>query len=153
MKTEAMIKKIFNTIRTAILCGYAYWKNPENFTNEGFAFTGQIMDAINKTANEKLNFINQVATVHKDTGKEIVKMSIWTGVYDCETAQDNPFDRITHLLSRRDELIKLYTEKEKELDAKFKPYLQKQEYAKAKELGYGELNIIRMIISNLKSIK
>ena len=80
-------------------------------------------------------------------------MSIWTGVYDCETAQDNPFDRITNLLSRRDELIKLYTEKEKELDAKFKPYLQKQEYAKAKELGYNELNIIRRIISNLKSIK
>ena len=148
-----MAKKIFNTIRTAILCGYTYWKNPENFTNEGFAFTGQIMDAINKTAQEKLNFINQVATVHKDTGKEIVKMSIWTGVYDCETAQDNPFDRITNLLSRRDELIKLYTEKEKELDAKFKPYLQKQEYAKAKELGYNELNIIRRIISNLKSIK
>lgn len=148
-----MAKKIFNTIRTAILCGYIYWKNPENFTNEGFAFTGQIMDAINKTANEKINFINQVATVHKDTGKEIVKMSIWTGVYDCETAQDNPFDRITNLLSRRDELIKLYTEKEKELDAKFKPYLQKQEYAKAKELGYNELNIIRRIISNLKSIK
>ncbi len=148
-----MAKKIFNTIRTAILCGYTYWKNPENFTNEGFAFTGQIMDAINKTANEKINFINQVATVHKDTGKEIVKMSIWTGVYDCETAQDNPFDRITNLLSRRDELIKLYTEKEKELDAKFKPYLQKQEYAKAKELGYNELNIIRRIISNLKSIK
>ena len=148
-----MAKKIFNTIRTAILCGYTYWKNPENFTNEGFAFTGQIMDAINKTAQEKLNFINQVATVHKDTGKEIVKMSIWTGVYDCETAQDNPFDRITNLLSRRDELIKLYTEKEKELDAKFKPYLQKQEYAKAKALGYNELNIIRRIISNLKSIK
>ena len=148
-----MAKKIFNTIRTAILCGYTYWKNPENFTNEGFAFTGQIMDAINKTANEKINFINQVATVHKDTGKEIVKMSIWTGVYDCETAQDNPFDRITNLLSRRDELIKLYTEKEKELDTKFKPYLQKQEYAKAKELGYNELNIIRRIISNLKSIK
>ena len=148
-----MVKKIFNTIRTAILCGYTYWKNPENFTNEGFAFTGQIMEAINKTAQEKLNFINQVATVHKDTGKEIVKMSIWTGVYDCETAQDNPFDRITNLLSRRDELIKLYTEKEKELDAKFKPYLQKQEYAKAKELGYTELNIIRRIISNLKSIK
>ncbi len=148
-----MAKKIFNTIRTAILCGYTYWKNPENFTNEGFAFSGQIMDAINKTAQEKLNFINQVATVHKDTGKEIVKMSIWTGVYDCETAQDNPFDRITNLLSRRDELIKLYTEKEKELDAKFKPYLQKQEYAKAKELGYNELNIIRRIISNLKSIK
>ena len=147
-----MAKKIFNTIRTAILCGYTYWKNPENFTNEGFAFTGQIMDAINKTANEKINFINQVATVHKDTGKEIVKMSIWTGVYDCETAQDNPYDRITNLLSRRDELIKLYTEKEKELDAKFKPYLQKQEYAKAKELGYNELNIIRRIISNLKSI-
>ena len=148
-----MAKKIFNTIRTAILCGYTYWKNPENFTNEGFAFTGQIMDAINKTANEKINFINQVATVHKDTGKEIVKMSIWTGVYDCETAQDNPFDRITNLLSRRDELIKLYTEKEKELDAKFKPYLQKQEYAKAKELGYIDLNIIRSIICNLKSIK
>ena len=50
-----MAKKIFNTIRTAILCGYTYWKNPENFTNEGFAFTGQIMDAINKTANEKIN--------------------------------------------------------------------------------------------------
>lgn len=148
-----MAKKIFNTIRTAILCGYTYWKNPENFTNEGFAFTGQIMDAINKTANEKLNFINQVATVHKDTGKEIVKMSIWTGVYDCETAQDNPFDRITHLISRRDELIKFYTKKEKELNEKFKPYLQKQEYAKAKELGYNELNIIRRIISNLKSIK
>lgn len=148
-----MAKKIFNTIRTAILCGYAYWKNPENFTNEGFAFTGQIMDAINKTAQEKQNFINQVATVHKDTGKEIVKMSIWTGIYDCETAQDNPFDRITHLISRRDELIKLYTEKEKELAAKFKPYFEKQEYARAKELGYNELNIIRRIISNLKSIK
>lgn len=148
-----MAKKIFNTIRTAFLCGYTYWKNPENFTNEGFAFTGQIMDAINKTAQEKLNFINQVATVHKDTGKEIVKMSIWTGVYDCETAQDNPFDRITNLLSRRDELIKLYTEKEKELDVKFKPYFEKQEYAKAKELGYNELNIIRRFITNLKSIK
>lgn len=148
-----MAKKIFNTIRTAILCGYTYWKNPENFTNEGFAFTGQIMDSINKTAQEKLNFINQVATVHKDTGKEIVKMSIWTGVYDCETAQDNPFDRITNLLSRRDELIKLYTEKEKELDVKFKPYFEKQEYAKAKELGYNELNIIRRFITNLKSIK
>lgn len=148
-----MAKKIFNTIRTAILCGYTYWKNPENFTNEGFAFTGQIMDAINKTAQENLNFINQIAMVHKDTGKEIVKISIWTGVYDCETAQDNPFDRITHLLSRRDELIKLYTEKEKELDEKFKPLLEIQEYAKAKEMGYNELNIIRRIISNLKSIK
>lgn len=148
-----MAKKILNTIRTAILCGYTYWKNPENFTNEGFAFTGQIMDAINKTAQEKLNFINQVATVHKDTGKEIVKISIWTGVYDCETAQDNPFDRITHLLSRRDEVLNVYLKKEKELDKIFKPLLEKQEYAKAKEMGYNDLNLIRRFITHLKSIK
>jgi hypothetical protein len=148
-----MAKKIFNTIRTAILCGYTYWKNPENFTNEGFAFTGQIMDTINKTANEKLNFINQVATVHKDTGKEIVKMSIWIGVYDCETAQDNPFDRITRLLSKRDEVLNVYLKKEKELDEIFKPLFEKQEYAKAKEMGCNDLNLIRRFITHLKSIK
>ena len=148
-----MAKKIFNTIKTAILCGYTYWKNPENFTNEGFKFMGDVMKSINRAADEKINFINQVATVHKDTGKELVKMSIWVGVYDSETAQDNPFDRITHLLSRRDELIKIYTAKEKELDAIFTPLLKEQQYAKAKELGYNELNIIRRIISNLKSIK
>ena len=147
-----MAKKIFNTIRTAILCGYTYWKNPENFTNEGFAFTGQIMDAINKTAQEKLNFINQIATVHKDTGKEIVKMSIWTGVYDCETAQDNPFDRITKLISRRDEIILLYEAEKERLKKKIKPYAQKQEYSKMKE-DNDRMNLVKEFILHLKRIK
>lgn len=147
-----MAKKIFNTIRTAILCGYIYWKNPENFTNEGFAFTGQIMDAINKTAQEKLNFINQVATVHKDTGKEIVKISIWTGVYDCETAHDNPFDRIVAFKNRKDNIIELYEKERKMLKETLTPLYQKQEYAKAKEYQ-DRLNHINEFIAQLKTIK
>ena len=111
-----MAKKIFNTIRTAILCGYTYWKNPENFTNEGFAFTGQIMDAINKTA------------------------------------QDNPFDRITNLLSRRDEIILLYEAEKERLRKKIKPYAQNQEYSKMKE-DNDRLNLVKEFILHLKRIK
>ena len=91
--------------------------------------------------------------VHKETGKEIVKISIWTGIYDCETAQDNPFDRITYLLSKRDEVLNIYIKKEKELDEIFKPLLAKQEYATEKEMGYNDLNLIRRFITHLKTIK
>ena len=147
-----MAKKIFNTIKTAILCGYAYWKNPENFTNEGFKFMGDIMQAINRTAEEKMNFINQVATVHKDTGKELVKMSIWVGIYDCETAQDNPFDRITHLLSRRDEIILLYEEEKDRLENILKPYYDKELYSIA-YYHQEQLNKINEFLKHLKLIK
>jgi len=144
--------KLLNTIKTAIICGYSYWKNPENFTNEGFKFMGDVMQVINKTAEEKTNFIMQAATVHKDTGKEVVKMSIWTGVYDCETAQDNPFDRIKHLLSRRDEIILLYEAEKDRLKKILKPYYESQHYAKAKE-HQDELNRINEFILHLKRIK
>jgi hypothetical protein len=147
-----MAKKIFNTIKTAILCGYAYWKNPENFTNEGFKFMGDVMKAINRAADEKINFINQVATVHKDTGKELVKMFIWVGVYDCETAQDNPFDRITHLLSRRDEVVLMYEAERDRLKKVLKPYYESQHYAKAKEYQ-DQLNRVNEFILHLKRIK
>ena len=147
-----MAKKIFNTIKTAILCGYTYWKNPENFTNEGFTFIGQIMNAINKTAQEKLNFINQVATVHKDTGKEIVKISIWTGVYDCETAQHSPFERITKLKNRKDSIIEFYEKERQQIKETLKPFYEKQEYAKAKEYQ-DRLNHINEFIAQLKTIK
>ncbi len=79
------------------MCGYTYWKNPHDFTNQSFEFVGNIMKQIDATAKEKTNFITQVATVHKDTGKEVVKISFWTGVYDCETAQETPFERIEQL--------------------------------------------------------
>ena len=147
-----MIKKILNTIKTAILCGYAYWKNPENFTNEGFRFMGDIMKAINRASDEKMNFITQVATVDKDTGKELVKMSIWVGVYDCVTAQDNPFDRITRLLYARDGVILMYEAERDRLKKILKPHYESQYYAKAKEYQ-DQLNRVNEFIIHLKRIK
>lgn len=126
--------KIFNTVKTAVLCGYAYWKNPELFTNESFEFVGNIMKSINMAADEKRNFINQVATADKDTGKEIVKMSIWVGVYDCDSAQDNPFDRIAKLISERDEAFKKGSEQEKDRILQFLHFenIQRGNYSASK---------------------
>ncbi len=144
--------KIINTIKTALFCGYAYWKNPECYTNQGFMFLGEIMKQINSTAAEKQNFISEVATIHKDTGNEIVRISFWTGIYGSESAQSSPFERIKSFKNKRNSLIELYEKERERLIVILKPYYQKQEYAQAKEYQ-DRLNHINEFIAQLKILK
>lgn len=107
-KVATIFKNIWYVIISLIKINYYFLRYPKNYSNESFKFVGDIMTLINTTAEEKMNFINEIALVNAHTKNEIVKISIWTGVYDTEHAQESPFERIKYLKNQIEELKKTH---------------------------------------------
>lgn len=145
--------KTINAIKIGFTCAKIFWKNPANLVDAKLEFANQISDLIDKTAHEKMNTCSHFATVYKDLGNELVKVSIWGGVYDCETAHDSPFERITSFHNRRDSLIEMYKKERDELIRMLRLYEQEEYESYTLEKYQSRVHSLNEFIAQLKMIK
>ena len=92
------MKKLYNAIKTGITCARLFYRNPQAFSNEGFMVSGKIMQMILDTSKENQNMAMELMHISMIEDIEVTnKITIWTGIYNSETASESPFERIQEL--------------------------------------------------------